>query len=260
MNISQLQQEHDIANSNYGNAKMTLLQGPPPHDEKWDILANERLNTLLVELDKVTNEEIESFDSYVEAVDCFVSFFDDIVLECALLTDRRKEIEELIVNKCKVALQKPTEQNTRQPKDEHIASTLIDCVNNESDPVIKRMLLLVSSLMHETNPLRLGLTFFERFCEQFPQGADKNVLDYFKTEESIRLHLTKGRVREGNEALIKLFNMDYQTPEQYILMSLNTLYMNSPEDAKRSLEVGLDKFPESKRLLMAKEDLAGILG
>jgi len=256
MNIEQLQQEHDITNANYANEKMTLLQGPEPHNIKWEALANQRLDSLMAVLDKVTVEEIES--PYVEVVDCFVSFFDDIVLECALLTNRRKEFEEKIINKCKVVLKKPTELKTRQTKDEHIVSSLVDSVSNESDPVVKRLLLLVSSLMNETNPLRLGLSFYESFCEKHPE-ADKNVLEYFKTEESIRLHLTMGNIKEANEALIKLFSMDYSTPEQYILMSLNTLYMNSPTDAVNSLNVGLQKFPESKRLQLAKQDLESIL-
>ena len=259
MNINQLQQEHDVANSNYANAKMTLLQEPELNSDKWESLANQRLDTLVSDLCKVTSDDIESYDSYVEVVDCFVSFFDDIVLECALLTNRRKELEEKIINKCKVALTKPTELKTRQTKDEHIVSSLIDSVSNQSDPIVKRLLLLVSSLMHETNPLRLGLSFYEDFCEEHPDATDKIVLDYFKTEEDIRFHLTMGNVKDANEALIKLFNMDYKTPEQYILMSLNTLYMNSPEDSKRSLDIGLEKFPESKRLLIAKEDLASIM-
>jgi len=256
MNINQLQQEHDITNANYANEKMTAFN--EQQFEKWEVLANQRLDTLVANLDKQTIEEIDSHGSYVEVVDCFVSFFDDIVLECALVTNRRKEIEEKIINKCKVALNKPTEQKTRQSKDEHIVSSLVDSVTNDSDPLVKRLLLLVSSLMNETNPLRLGLSFYEDFCEKQPE-ADRNVLEYFKTEEDIRFHLTMGNIKEANDALVKLFSMNYETPEQYILMSLNTLYMNSPDDAKRSLDVGLSKFPESKRLQLAKNDLESVL-
>jgi hypothetical protein len=256
MNIEQLQQEHDIANSNYANAKLALLQNSEPPEEKWGILMTERLNTLIAELNGVTDEEIESHESYVEAVDCFVSFFDDIVLECVLATNRRKEIEEKIISKCKVALAKPTELKTRNTKDEHIVSSLVDSINNQSDPVVKRLLLLVSSLMHETNPLRLGLSYYEDFCVKEPDAADIIVLDYFKLEENIRIYLTMGRVKEANDALVQLFSMDYKTPEQYILMSLNTLFMNSPRDAERCLVLGLEKFPENKRLLQAKEDFA----
>ena len=255
MNIAMLQQEHDKANEEYSLAKNTLLKGPEPHIEPWKYVSNHRINLLVDALSQINPVHIAEAPSYVQAIDCFVSFFDDVVLECALIANRRKEVEEHILNLCKEALAEPTKTRTRNNDDEHVVCTLIDGVLIHEAPIKARYGTISAALTHETNPLRLGYTFYQTFCEKYPEAIEITIFKYLKAEEEVRHFLSLGKFTEANDALARLFSLDYYTPEQFILMSLNTFYSGNSQDVAKSLVLGLEKFPHNRRLIQLKESL-----
>jgi len=252
INIAELQMTHDVQNEVYASARAKS------NEDVLKKIANERLDELFKAITPITGKAIDDMPSYVEVVDLFVSFFDDVILECALLTGRRAETEKKLLDLCKEALGKPTELKTRDAKEEHIVSTFIDALILHEAPLSARASSLATALIDVTNPLRLGLTFYKIFCEKYPNEGDARILQYFKLEEEIRLALLTNNAAEATEKIGKLFEIPISTPERYLLMSLNSFYNGLADDAKRVLELGLNAFPGNKRLQNAKDGLAGM--
>jgi hypothetical protein len=243
MNIAKLQQAHDTQNAAYISAKTADNEALKP-------IANERLDNLLADMKKITKI---SAVNYVDAVDLFVSFFDDVVIECAELTNRRTEIEEAIIAMCKKALKKPTTDGARSEKDEHVTAQIIDCLNAEPSEEVHHK--LVVAILDDTNPLRLGLSSYLDFCEKNPTLAHPQIFDYLQTEASVRASLIKGDDAETFAGLEKLLASPVNVPEKYLLTSLNSFYHGYDKDAIRALDIGLTAFPSNERLLNAKNAL-----
>ncbi|MCL2216565.1 MAG: hypothetical protein FWB91_06035 [Defluviitaleaceae bacterium] len=249
MNIAGLQMSHDVQNEVYVSAKANAL------DLKK--IANDRLDEMFKALASVTPKDIDAMPSYVEVVDLFVSFFDDVVIECALLTGRRAETEKNLLNLCKEALGKPSELKTRDSKKEHIVATFIDSLILHEAPLAVRAAGLSATLIDATNPLRLGLTFYKIFCEKYPGEVDARLLQYFKLEEEARMALVTNNAAIATDKIAKLFELPINEPEKYLLMSLNSFYNGLTDDARRVLDIGLSAFPGNQRLQSAKDALAG---
>lgn len=246
MNISSLQQEHDKYNEVYVNAKTELFSSSEATRDEFIAIANTRLDKLNETMAGISETSV----SYIEDVDLFASFFDDVVLECAELTNRRAQVEEKIIALCKKALEKPIAENTRNAADEHVTAKLVDCLSvAPSAEVGKNM---AAALLDETNPLRLGLTYYEKFCKENPSFADSSALEYMELESEVRSNLVTGNVEAVLTALEKLIPHPHDCAEKYLLLSLNSFYHGFEDEAKRALEIGLGKFPENERLLFAK--------
>jgi len=260
MNINELKQNHDSTNEEYISAKFKLVSGvAKPDMEKWAQLADNRIDELNKTLALITDTDIMAMPSYVEVVDLFVSFFDDVILECALLTKRRAEIEKKILDLCKEALGTPTADATRDRDGEHITCSLIDALVFVEAPLPARASSLTAALMHDTNPLRLGFTLYKIFCDKYPNDINGGALQYLTAEEEVRLSLiTSQNDAETADKLDALFKVPINNPERYILMSLYSFYNGFPKDASRALEIGLKAFPGNERLLGAQAGLAGL--
>lgn len=261
MNIDKLHQEHDKQNENYLDAKAALFsKGNGEADAgKWKTLANKRLDSLVSLLSGITNEDIAAASSYISATDCLVSFFDDIVLECTLLTDRRNEIEGKLLDLVKEALGTPMEQNTRDMEAEHVACSFIEGLVMHEAPLDSRYSTMTSALMHDTNPLRLGLTFYKIFCEKYPDTVDEALMEHLHLEENVRIMLMNGNMSQVLDEVTKLFATPYNNPEKFLLLSLASFGSGLTDDAIRTLEIGLGSFPDSERLKSALESLkAGV--
>ncbi|MCL2839237.1 MAG: hypothetical protein FWE05_00560 [Defluviitaleaceae bacterium] len=252
MNIANMQMSHDVQNEVYVSAKAANESDTAP----LKTAANDRLNELFKVLTPITGEMINAMHSYVEVVDLFVSFFDDVILECALLTDRRAEVEKTLLDLCKEALGKPTEEKARDAKAEHIVATFIDALIIHEAPLDARSRSLAVGLLDNTNPLRLGLTLYKIFCEKYPNNVDKNIYNYFKLEEETRLALITGDTVKATENIGKLFETPINDPEKYLLMSLNSFSNNLIDDAKRVIDIGLKTYPNNKRLQNARDGLS----
>ncbi|MDR0273430.1 MAG: hypothetical protein LBI27_08965 [Clostridiales bacterium] len=245
MNIEKIYQEHDGDNEVYISAKRELITGKEINDGVISA-AGERLDKLCKMMEGI---DAASGD-YVEAIDLFVSFFDDVVLECAELTDRRAEIESKIIEHCKKSL---TAAKTRNAKEEHVTATIIDCIS--AAPSAKVSKEMAAAVLDETNPLRLGLTLYEDFCNKNSLFTDVNSLDYLKAEAEARRNLIKGDDKAAFDALEKLISLPKETSEKYMLFSMNSFYHGFTDDARKSLEIGLNKFPDNPRLVSAKSAL-----
>lgn len=244
MNVKKMQKEHDKQNEAFLAAKMA--------DEKPETLAVGRLDELCKVLDAITGEDMAGAGSYVGVVDMLVSFFDDIVVECIALTGRRVEIEEKLLNLCKLALTEPTKNGTRDTNNEHVVAVLIDAVLFHEAKHTDRADAMERVLLHETNPLRLGLVSYEQFCEKNRGSYDKQVLEYLKTEEEARFLLMQGHNVPSTKALERLVSMPINTPEKYMLFSLNAFCNGFKDEAINAVELGLKTFPGDMRLLAAK--------
>jgi hypothetical protein len=190
---------------------------------------------------------------YVETVDTFVSFFDDVVYECVVLTNRRGEIESAIIELCKKALEKPTADGKRDTKNEHVTAKLVDCLNSAPSADISKEITAV--MLDETNPLRLGLTFYFDFCKKNHLITDTVSLNYLKTETEVREGLILGNDHKSYDGLEKLLASPIDCPEKYLLISLNSFYHGFDKDAVNALDIGLAKYPGNERLLSAKSAL-----
>ncbi|MCL2388530.1 MAG: hypothetical protein FWC89_13430 [Defluviitaleaceae bacterium] len=257
MNISSLQQTQDKHNEIYSSAKAGIFSeemfvaGNPANNE-WLNLANTRINQLCETLANISESDIDAAPSYVAAIDVLVSFFDDVILECAELSNRRAEVEGKIIDKCRHAIAQPTENGTRIAAEEHVISRFIDCLNKIEDHDITLSVEMAVAMLDDTNPLRLGFTFYEDFCKQYPASADMSALDYLRTEADVRMQLILGNNEAVVAGLDKLLASSFNCPEKYLLTALNSFYHGFQDDAVRALEIGLNFFPNNERLLSAK--------
>ena len=262
MNIEQLHKEHDSQNEVYLTAKAELFSkgnGEANH-KKWLKIAHKRIDTLIEQLAKITPETIAAASSYIESTDCLVSFFDDIILECVMFTDRRKEVEGKILDLVKEALGTPTAERTRDHETEHVVCTLVDALVLQEVKLSARGATMVTALMHDTNPLRLGFTYYKTFCEKHTRSVDRPALEYLQTEENARTRLMNGELSEAVDEVTKLFSSPYNNPEKFLLLALSSFGSGIVDDAKRTLEIGLNNFPGNDRLQSALDLLTSSLG
>lgn len=236
-------ENHDIQNTSYITAKAELFA--KNDTSGLTALANYRLNKLV---DAMANLTLTG--DYVEAVDTCVSFFDDVILECAELTNRRVEIEHKIIELCKSELAKATERNAAA---EHVTSKLIDGLN--AKPSAEAAKIIEAAILDDTNPLRLGFTYYAEFCAKFPSFGDANVFEYVTTEVTARAGLIMGNDQEAFNALEHLLKSPIETPEKYLLASLNSYYHGFEKDAINALSIGLARFPNNERLMASKAAL-----
>ncbi|MCL2356507.1 MAG: hypothetical protein FWC70_05000 [Defluviitaleaceae bacterium] len=227
--MKHLQENHDKQNEAYLTAKAKLFEeGGQPGD--FAEIANARLDKLA---------PTDTGGNYLETLDFFVSFFDDVVLECAEITDRREEIETKILSWCAKIL---PEKSKRDPENEHVTARIIDGDEKMSD-----------AILHDTNPLRLGFFAFLAYCEKNP--ASPEVLEYLKLERGVRAFLTKGEDAAAFASLEKLLLSPVNCAEKYLLVALCLFYQGFEDDARNSLDVGLKISPNNQRLLSAKDAL-----
>ena len=254
MNFKKLARKHDIHNEDYVKAKETHLMNDF-NPKLVRAFAETRLNKLIKVLDDIKKEDFTPLP-YIPVVDLLVSFFDDVILECVLMSNRRKEIEEALLDLCKEVIAEPTVNSIRDRKNEHIVSTFIDGLILSEVPLGIRATGMAGALLHPTNPLRLGLSLFKIFAAKYPDATNQQVLEYLELEEAVRISL----ISEENEAtadkLAKLFESPVNNSEQYMLMSLYSYTNGLVDDAIRAIELGLAAYPDNERLLQARENLA----
>ncbi|MCL1884589.1 MAG: hypothetical protein FWF81_12670 [Defluviitaleaceae bacterium] len=249
--IKELQQQHDKQNEEYVTAKAKLFA--EKKEGELNNIANARLDKLSEVLNTVSDLDK---DPYVETLDLFVSFFDDVILECVVLTNRREVIENKIIDIAKEIISHPTKNKSRNTKEEHVTAIIVDSLNSKksTSAISKEM---ANALLDETNPMRLGLSLYVNFCEKNPKAAVADALDYLQTENSVRTHLISGNDSETFAALEKLIASPIKCPEKYLLTALNSFYHGFDNDAKRALDIGLHSFPNNERLLSAKKAIGG---
>jgi hypothetical protein len=241
---------HDRQNEEYISAKTRLYEASKQSlNAELKSIANDRLNKLSETIAEIKVKGTK----YVETVDTFVSLFDDVINECVILTNRRAEIEEKIIEICKQAIQKSTAK--RNAKNEHVTARFIDCLDAEPSAEISRE--MAAALLDVTNPLRLGLSLYVDFCEKNSQFAEIESLDYLKTETKIREGLVNGSDEDVLKGFEKLLLSPIDCPEKYLLLSLNSFYHGFESDAANVLKIGLHKFPDNERLLSARDELGG---
>ncbi|MCL1843727.1 MAG: hypothetical protein FWF79_07935 [Defluviitaleaceae bacterium] len=254
MNIKAMQKNHDALNAEYiaDKAKMftqEMFAEGTEENTKWKALAGTRLDKLVKTLDGISDAEIAAAP-YVDALDLLVSFFDDVMLECAEIADRRAEIESKIVTTGAKVLAKPTAESTRNTETEHVTATIIDCISAVPSEIVSST--MAKAILDDTNPLRLGFTFYLNFCKENQTLVAAQALDYLVTEAGVRRNLIKGDHTSVLEGLEKLLACPFNCPEKYLLASLNSFHHGFDDDAKRIINLGLQAFPNNERLLSAQ--------
>lgn len=241
--MTDLQKTHDKQNEDYIFEKTKIFSAGQNPGE-LEALASGRLDKLFAVIDGVDT----TTENYVESLDIFVSFFDDVVLECAELAGRRQETEEKIIALCEKIL---PDKKDRDTKNEHVTARIIDCTKSREKPeaIAKE---LTEAILDGTNPLRLGSFIFAYFCAKNPGIIASEVMDYLMTEREVRAHLIKGDDTGAFVALETLLKSPIDTPERYLLVSLNSFYHGFEADAHHALDIGLKKHPGNERLLSAK--------
>jgi len=255
MNFNQAREQHDAQNEKYIAAKTDLFSKEEFDNKKWAELAENRLTQLFEAVDKV-----EATDNYVDFIDCMVSLFDDVILECAMVTNTRKEVETKLLEPCKQAMSQPTTESKRDSKNEHIVCAIIDGLLITEATTKQRANAMNAGIIHETNPLRLGLCFYEIFTEKYPEDCNSELTEYLKCEAALRYELTMGNPQEATEIATELLKMKMTTPEKFLLMSMVAFYSGLADDAARTLEIGLNQYPGNERILKAQEGLQAALG
>jgi hypothetical protein len=248
--MKELHQMQDKFNEIYATSKADIFTEEmftkgSEANTKWLALAATRIANLNETLSSVTDAEL-SAPSYVETVDILVSLFDDVILECAELTGKRTEIENTLAQ----LVNKATANATRDAAAEHVFTQFVDALNSPASGEISSQ--MAATLLHDTNPLRLGFSLYEKFCAENPLFTDVAPLDYLKIEATVRRGLITGDNAATLTALEKLLNTNISTPEKYLLASLNSFYNGFEADAIRALEIGLNAFPGNERLTSAK--------
>ena len=256
MNLSMILEDHNRFNEDYVNGKLECKDQMGFDTGKLTSHAVKRLDLFKNSLANIPESELSS-GAYVEVTDNIISMFDDIIVECALLNDKRAQVESLIFNLCKTTLleleNKADSASSRKPADEHVSLAFVDpAVNNK--PAGEKAYLYRTALLHDTNPLRLGMTFYEEFCVDNPDFADGVLLDYLRIEQEVRFLLISGRNPKIVDALSALFAHPINTSEKYLLMALNCLNFEQEKDAARTIEIGLNTFGNSVRLKMAMKN------
>ena len=240
--------EHNKANADYIAKKSKM--GKNLDVSILTKYANERIELLFGLLSTISEADINKESSYVSVVDFLVSLFDDIVLECALLTGQRAEVEERIIVLCEIAKAKADKENCRDINEEHIVLTLLDGLDMRDDSEIK-LSVIHAALLHETNPLRLGLCKYKSYIGE----TNNEVQEYLFTEERIRMMFLQGDAAQATLEVEKLANMKINTPEKYLFIALNSYYNGFVDDAKKAIRIGLHAFPASERLKIASNEL-----
>ncbi|MCL1877848.1 MAG: hypothetical protein FWF80_03245 [Defluviitaleaceae bacterium] len=234
---------HDKGNADYISAKAKLFE--EGQGDKLSSLANDRLGKLDELLDSI---KIPAKANYVEVIDLYVSFFDDVIVECVELAGRRAEFEEKIISRCAGYL---PEKNDRDEENEHVTAKIIDCTKS-SDPPDKIAKIFADAILHDTNPLRLGSYAFVEFCKQHPTVAPRDVHEYLLNEVEVRTHLITGDDVAAFASIEKLLKSSINCAEKFLLVSLSLFYLGYEDDARNALDVGLRLSPNNERLLSAK--------
>ena len=244
-------QQHDRLNEEYMTAKAASFSDENNAKTLASIisLAEKRLDAMDETLGQISEQDLAS--DYVQAVDTLVSFFDDIILECAEITGRRAKTEDKILNLCNIAVAKAT---NRDEANEHVVAKLTDCLAEPPGPKVSAQ--MAAYLLDETNPLRLGLSSYESFCAKNPEIQDPQALEYLKTEAEVRREMIKGNDNQVLDGLDKMLASPINCAEKFLLLSLNSFYHGLVDDAKTTIEIGLKSFPNSERLLSAKSALS----
>ncbi|MCL1845949.1 MAG: hypothetical protein FWF77_08610 [Defluviitaleaceae bacterium] len=235
--MTDLQKTHDTHNEQYLDAKSKMFE--EARTDGLEKLASARLDKLLKEMSGI---KIPAETNYVESLDLFVSFFDDVILECAELTDRREEIETKILTYCAKIL---PEEGERDAENEHVTAHIINRAKTHEE--------MKAAILHDTNPLRLGFFVFSEFCEKNEPNSE--VLTYLQTEREVRVLLIKGDDAAAFSAVERLLQSPINSAEKYLLVSLNMFYLGLDDDARNALDIGLRNSPDNERLLSAKAAL-----
>jgi hypothetical protein len=257
MDFTKLKTAHDAQNEAYINGKGELFENGDLHRDAWAKLADKRLDELEANLSAITDEDVTA-KPYVETIDCLVSLFDDVILECALVTGKRKKAETAILELCQKSLATTIDDSNRDTDNEHVICSLIDGLIINEMPLNMRSAAISAAILHDSNPLRLGQTFYDIFCNKYPSAVDQTVVAYLKCEGELRTALTNGTPGDAGERAEALMSMSINNPEKYLLMSMVMFFNAMSDDASRVLEIGLGQFPGNERLLRAKDGLAEV--
>jgi glycosyltransferase involved in cell wall biosynthesis len=245
--------EHDMFNTFFIEYKRLFASWNILSPESMRYVAGFRLNRLNAEIMNI-NAWNNSM-SWGEKVTRLVYYFDDVIAEASAIRDCRKPVEEAIIssiNRIHLEAVKQLASN-KENKPEHYILRLIEAVVNDGYPRDLRAKTIRETLINESNPYSLGLSYYESFCNNNPTEEDLTFLEYIKTKELARAYVLSGNYKLAVEEIIKLFNSQILEPEKFLLLGLNCFYIGLTDDAADAVAMGLEMFPGYHRLVDTKE-------
>ncbi|MCL1988252.1 MAG: glycosyltransferase [Firmicutes bacterium] len=235
--------EHDMFNEFYLGYKSLFL--------KWNLLDDSRLaliSTLRMEhYFKVQLNNVFAFNNKntpAENIDIITNYYDDIILETAIISERLTEVDNTLFNTIMHIIQ----NNEISSDFDNPVLKLYLAFSNQAISFEQLKLEITNALLNYKNPYRIGFENYKTLSAEYPQIADHNLLNYLETERTARKLLYTGNFEQALDTIIQLFNSAISTPEQYVILALCGYHLGLTEDSKNAIETGLDIFPDYLRL------------
>jgi len=241
--------EHDMFNKFYLRYKELFVSWNILDSERLRLLAGMRYSQLDTELSNIN--ALNNSMTYYDNISHIISYFDDVLAETAAILGNRNDIESKILNACQAQISQAKNQRTRNKNREHCVAKLIDAAVLSERSAQERAPVIVNSLFDDNNPYRVGLSYMEQFCKQYPSAVDADILMYLQSEERARAYILTGKYDLAADEIDQLFNMPFSEPEKYLLLGLNCFHCGFAEDAINAIALGLERFPTYDRLIEA---------
>jgi len=184
-------------------------------------------------------------------IDIVTNYYDDIILEAAILTENLSNVDNRVFNTIGNII-----QSSELPTDfDNPVVRMFTALNNTTISFDEIKSEIAHSLLDYRNPYRIGFETYKTLSVEHTQIDNANLIDYLETERTARQLLFTGNFEQALNKVIELFNSPFSTPEQYVTLALCGYNLGLLEDAKNAVETGLASFPNYGRL----EDLLDII-
>ncbi|MCL1989205.1 MAG: glycosyltransferase family 2 protein [Firmicutes bacterium] len=182
-------------------------------------------------------------------IDIVTSYYDDILLECAIFTGNLQNVCIAIFN----TINTIAGCNDLPYDFDNPIVRIIKALNNNKITFEQKNYEITNGLLDYRNPYRIG---FETYKTTFDkEHLNIELINYIEMERMARELLFTSNFEASLDATIQLFNSKISTPEQYIILALCGYHLGLTEDAKNAVETGLQLFPNYPRL----EELQNII-
>ncbi|MCL1988255.1 MAG: glycosyltransferase [Firmicutes bacterium] len=242
--------EHDMFNEFYTGYKNLFA--------KWNLLDEYRLSLLSIirvdYLEKLQLTNIFAFNNKntpAENIDIITNYYDDIILETAIISNRLSEVDNAIFNTIIYIIQ----NNEISSNFDNPVVKLYLALSDQTISFDQLKLEITNALLNYKNPYRIGFETYKNLSAEHPQIVNYDLLNYLETERTARKLLYTCNFEQALDTVIQLFESTISTPEQYVILAICGYHLGLTEDSKNAVETGLDIFPNYPRLEELRDKL-----
>lgn len=235
--------EHDMFNEFYDNYLQLLSKWDLLDEDAKNMLAQLRLTHLDTELINISS--FSNTQTPAENIATIASYFDETIARACEITQKRKVIEELLIDRC--VLQYIQAHDKIEDAD-HFMVQMVALLTDRLLSPRKKAQRLVPLIVDEENPYHLGLCYLQQLCAGCDDDELHLICDYITQEERSRGMLLTGKYIDAAENIVRLFEMPVSEPEKYLILGRNCINLGFAEDGVNTYYLGLDSFPDNKRL------------